>query len=74
MIPTYFAQNKGAGFHFQTHANNLVTITKEPNVEIVTNVTAVIISMVDNQFGVLQFTDRKGEPTKAFFCAKSLLK
>lgn len=42
--------------------------------EIVTNVTAVIISMVDNQFGVLQFTDRKGDATKAFFCAKSLLK
>ena len=41
--------------------------------EVATNVTGVVISMVDNQYGVIQFSNRtNGQNEKAFFSAKAL--
>ena len=50
----------------------LVCISKEP-VDVLTNTTGVIIKMVDNACGILQFR-YAGGTAKAFFSAKTLYK
>lgn len=50
----------------------MVCISKE-KVDVVTNVTAVVVKMIDNVCGILQFAYGGGS-AKAFFNAKTLFK
>merc|ERR1719474_1171636 len=58
-------------FKFRHHSAYLVSISKQPDIKIVTNKTGVIISMINNQYGFIKFGD-SGET--ALFCCKSLFK
>lgn len=69
LLPKYFSMLKNQ-FEFQTHSPYLVTISREP-VEVCVNITGIIVSMIDNQYGIIQFPS--GNSTeKAFFSAKAL--
>lgn len=69
LLPEFFNRFKQQ-FVYQEHSPYLVTVSREP-VEVKTNTTGVIISMVDNQFGILQFPSGNGTE-KALFAAKAL--
>ncbi len=49
-----------------------MAISKQP-VELRTNTVGIVVSMVDNQFGIIQFPNGTGTE-KALFSAKSLYK
>ena len=72
LVSKFFAMHKGT-FVYQKISPYLVTISREP-VEVKVNVTCVVVSMVDNQFGILQFNGEGGKTEKAMFSAKSLYK
>jgi len=57
-------------FKYQQHSAYLVSICKQPGVKIVTNMTGIIISMINNQYGFIKF----GSGETALFCCKSLFK
>lgn len=69
LVPEYFKQFSEQ-FKFTQHSAYLVSISKQPGVEVLTNTTGVIVSMVNNQYGFIKF----GSSEKALFCAKSLFK
>jgi len=71
LLPNFFSMHDDL-FVFQPHSPYLVTISKKP-VEIKINTVGIIISMVDNQFGIIQFPVGSGTE-KAFFSAKSLFR
>lgn len=66
LVSAFFQQEKQ--FHYQQHTNNLASVSKKPEVKVMTNITGVIVSMVNNQYGFLKF----GSGQKALFCAKGL--
>jgi len=72
LLPKFFNMHKDK-FVYQKISPYLVTISREP-VEIKVNVTCVVVSMVDNQFGILQFKGEGGKTEKAMFSANSLYK
>jgi len=72
LLPKFFALHKDK-FVYQKISPYLVTISREP-VEVKVNVTCVVVSMVDNQFGILQFNGEGGKTEKAMFSANSLYK
>jgi len=72
LLPKFFGMNKDK-FVYQKISPYLVTISREP-VEVKVNVTCVVVSMVDNQFGILQFNGEGGKTEKAMFSANSLYK
>jgi hypothetical protein len=69
-VPKFFSMHKDK-FVFQKISPFLVTISREP-VEVKVNVVCVVVSMVDGQFGMLQFHGETGATEKAFFSAKSI--
>ncbi len=74
LLPAFFRQYKNV-FDYTAHSPYLVTLSRQP-VEVVINTTAIIVSMVDNRYGVLQFPSPNGDGStqKAFFSAKTLFK
>lgn len=72
LLPKFFNMHKDK-FVYQKISPYLVTISREP-VEVKVNVTCVVVSMVDNQFGILQFKGEGGKTEKAMFSANSLYK
>ncbi len=71
LLPTFFGQHESQ-FVYQSHSPYLVTISKQP-VEVKINTVGIVVRMVDNQFGIIQFPS--GTATeKALFSAKSLFR
>ena len=72
LVTNYFgSEGLKNQFKFRQHSAYLVSISKQPNIRIVTNKTGVIISMINKQYGFIKFGD-SGET--ALFCCKSLFK
>jgi len=57
-------------YSFVMHAPNLASITKDFNSKVMTKMTGVIVSMINNQYGYIKF----GSGEKALFCAKAVFK
>ena len=72
MVEKFFALFQDQ-FVFQKINDYLVTISREP-VEVKVNVTCVVTSMIDNQFGTLRFGGDDDRVEQAYFSAKSLYK
>jgi len=71
LVSSYFNSNGLKDeFKYQQHSAYLVSICKQPGVKIVTNMTGIIISMINNQYGFIKF----GSGETALFCCKSLFK
>ena len=72
LIPNFFQNHHPDKFAFQQLNPYLVCISKEP-VDVVIGMTGVVVKMVDNSCGLLQFP-YAGGTAKAFFSAKTLFR
>jgi len=72
LVRSYFQlESTQKMFVYKQHTNFYVSICKlSSGVKVVTNVTGVIVSMINSQYGFIQF----GAAEKALFCAKTLFK
>jgi len=70
LVRAFFSKPENEIFQFQQHSGGLVSICKQPGVEVTTNATGVIVSMINSQYGFIKF----GSSEKALFCAKSVFK
>jgi len=69
LVSSYFSSMKSS-YSFVSHAQNLASLTKDFKTKVISKVTGVIVSMVNNQYGYIKFAS--GE--KALFCAKALFR
>lgn len=72
LVRSYFQlESTQKMFVYKQHTNLYVSICKlSSGVKVVTNVTGVIVSMINSEYGFIQF----GAAEKALFCAKTLFK
>jgi len=69
LVNNYFGGMKNR-YSYVMHAPNLASITKDFNTKVITKMTGVIVSMMNNQYGYIKF----GSGEKALFCAKALFR